>query len=222
MERPRAVSVNSPSSYLWKSGTYKEDSYSSDFSRPGSEAGFIYAYSSQTLLQKAKSLKKTNGVIGATLFKSQGSPDSGAVSTEFSWSRTKSTVVSESINSSTLSPAKSTKPLVMKYVSKLSELFEKMEKVTANFTISENVDFYKATHELDGQTYILKKIRIFVKNDEDFKEHPSYDEIKLVKDNRLPFELRYVNSWIELDESSEPSQDGQHVLLCIQMRYAKD
>jgi hypothetical protein len=102
-----------------------------------------------------------------------------------------------------------------------------MVEINPSFNHPENVCFFKATHELDGQNYILKKIRIFVKNDEEIKEHPAYDEISLIKDNELPFEIRYVNSWIELDENSEPveksvSATGVYVFLYLQMRYTKD
>lgn len=102
-----------------------------------------------------------------------------------------------------------------------------MVEIIPKFNCDNNVSFFKVTHELDGQTYILKKIRIFVKNDEEIKEHPWYEEISKIKDNKLPFEIRYVNSWIELDENLEQaekiiSSPGLYVFLWIQMRYTKD
>ena len=115
----------------------------------------------------------------------------------------------------------------MKYAQKISELFETMVEISPKFNCSQNVTFFKATHELDGQTYILKKIRIFVKNDEEIKDHPWYDEISKIKDNKLPFEIRYINSWIELDENLKLADkpiptNGLYVFLCIQMRYTKN
>lgn len=115
----------------------------------------------------------------------------------------------------------------MKYAQKLSQLFETTVEIIPKFNCAQNVSFFKVTHELDGQTYILKKIRIFVKNDEEIKEHPWYEEISKIKDNKLPFEIRYVNSWIEVDENSEQAEKivsslGLYVFLCIQMRYTKD
>jgi hypothetical protein len=231
MERTWPVSISSPPSYSWKSATNKDDSYSSDVSRSGSEAGFVYAYRSQNLLEKANSLKESKGIIGDTSFmlRSQDWPDSDAVTPDFSSYRTRtwSTVTPDTFGNSIISPIRAHRPKVMKYAQKLSKLFESMVEINPSFSHPENVCFFKATHELDGQNYILKKIRIFVKNDEEIKEHPAYEEISLIKDNELPFEIRYVNSWIELDENSEPVEKnvnatGVYVFLYLQMRYTND
>ena len=222
MERPRAFSVNSPPSSLWKS-SYREDSISSDFSKSSTEAGFIYAYSSQTLLTKAKSLKKTNGLINdaSSFMKSQDTKDSSTVSVDHLCSRSKLKTILGSSTTSLSSEQGKDEPKVMKYVKDSSILFESLALVPVNFNCSNDVTFYKGVHELDGQTYILKKIRIFMKNNEDIKSHPSYNEILKVKDNSLPVDILYVNSWIELsqNQNSESSEEGLFVEICIQMRY---
>ncbi len=89
----------------------------------------------------------------------------------------------------------------MKYIQKTSNLFDPLEKVPVSFDLPSNVSFFKGVHELEGQTYILKKIRIYLGNDEDIKEHPAYKQILMVKDNCLPVDIRYVNSWVELDNN---------------------
>lgn len=221
MGRPRAVSVNSPTSFLWKSSWNQDDSVSSEFSKSGSEAGCIYAYSSQTLLKKAKSLKKTKGLISdaSLCTKSQDTKDSSNVSSEISWSRAKSTIVPPTSTTPLLGGKGGAKPKVMKYITDLSKLFDSLVLVPISFDCPENIAFYKGVHDLDGFTYIVKKIRIVMKNNEDIKEHPSYKEILKVKDNSLPVDIHYVNSWVELSTNAPENSDEVAVELCIQMRY---
>lgn len=121
------------------------------------------------------------------------------------------------------------KAKVRMHISEFSRMFENIQEITPEFAIPEEVVFYKAEHELDGQTYILKKRRIFLKNEEEIHEHAAYAEIAQIKDNRVSLDIRYVNSWVELDaerciEACEAceAKDGLHVLLFIQMRYTND
>jgi hypothetical protein len=105
-------------------------------------------------------------------------------------------------------------------------MFENIQLIIPDFECPEEVAFYKAEHELDGQMYILKKRRIYLKNDEEIHEHPAYAEISQIKNNRVSLDIRYVNSWIELDSKrytkvSDPN-DGLYVHLFIQMRYTND
>mmetsp|Transcript_39481 Transcript_39481/g.39036 ORF Transcript_39481/g.39036 Transcript_39481/m.39036 type:complete len:213 (+) Transcript_39481:280-918(+) len=154
---------------------------------------------------------------------SQDTDKSRNISAEISLNKVKSTALPGGSTRTHLLPRKGNKPNVMRYVRKTSDLFSPLEKVPVSFSLPENTTFFKGVHELEGQTYILKKIRIFLKNDEDIKNHPAYKEISLIKDNSLPVDIRYVNSWVELEkgtsyENSEKSQ-GIFVKLCIQMRY---
>lgn len=94
--------------------------------------------------------------------------------------------------------------------------------LNTSFSHDRDVHFYKAVHELDGQTYVIKKRRIFISPDQDIKEHPAYDEIISVKDTKKIMNIRYVNSWVELDSECSPNStmsNGLNVYLCIQMRY---
>lgn len=111
----------------------------------------------------------------------------------------------------------------MKYIQKTSALFSPLERITTSFPLQNEVEFYKGVHELEGQTYLLKKIRVFLTNDEDIKDHPVYQEVLMVKDNALPVDIRYVNSWVELDQDHDTQnpnhKNGVYVKLCLQMRY---
>lgn len=102
-----------------------------------------------------------------------------------------------------------------------------MEVIDSNYELDSNVIFLKAEHELDCQTYILKRRKIYIKNDEEIKDHKAYKEILLISDSSLPLNVRYVNSWVELDngDTYNPNcyqEDGINVILYIQMRYIKD
>lgn len=117
----------------------------------------------------------------------------------------------------------------MKYVQNLSSLFETMELLSPPFELPQNVKFYKAVHELDGNTYIVKKTKFFIQNDEKLKHHPAPRQIAEVKQPKNWADIRYVNSWVELDQNQENSgeeaqktSEGLHLLLCIQMRYTND
>lgn len=122
---------------------------------------------------------------------------------------------------------KNNRPKVLKYVQDFSALFEKMTLIQPDFSCSPDVFYYKAEHELDGQTYIIKKRKIFIENGQEIHEHPAYREILGVKDSCLPVNIRYVNSWVELEDPNRKDQpcqydNGLNVYLCIQMRYIKD
>ena len=178
--------------------------------------------------QKAKSLTKSKGLTddAQSLMKSHDALKTSNMSTEFSLSRAKSTIVPNSSTISSPFPAKVGEPKVMKYVKNTSCLFNPLTPVEVAFNCERNVTFFKGVHELDGFTYILKKIKIFLKNDEDIKRNIAYKELLRVKDIPLPVDIHYVSSWVELDKSdnSENSEnnEGISVLLCIQMRYISD
>lgn len=229
-ERPRAVSVNSPLSCFLKSATSKEDSCSSDFSRSWSEAGLIYDYCSQNLLQKAKSIKKSNqnSVGSSSYLRSAKSSEVVAMKYGLTRSQTLPTTTKDSNN--TLGPkiaTRSSKPKVMKYVQDFSACFEKLESLTFTSSLPNSVTYYKAEHSLDGQTYLLRKNKIFIGQNEEIQEHPAYKEISQIKDCKASEDIQYVNSWVELDRESDnlatnQTRSGLYVLLCIQMRYFKD
>ena len=117
----------------------------------------------------------------------------------------------------------------MKYVQNLSSLFETMELLRVPFELPSNDYFYKAVHELDGNTYVVKKTKFFIRSDEKLKHHPACKQIAEVKKSKNWTDIRYVNSWVELDqdeqnleEEAKQTTEGLHLLLCIQMRYTKD
>ena len=115
----------------------------------------------------------------------------------------------------------------MKYIRNFSSVFGKLEVLNCQITEDPSVVYLKAEHELDCQTYILKKRRIFIDNEEEIKEHPAYQEILDTRTNSTPLSVRYVNSWIELDNNGQDdpktqSDTGVNVVLYIQMRYIKD
>mmetsp|Transcript_23413 Transcript_23413/g.23370 ORF Transcript_23413/g.23370 Transcript_23413/m.23370 type:complete len:286 (+) Transcript_23413:75-932(+) len=224
MDRPRAGSVNSPPSLLCNTTNYQEDMVSSDSTRSRSEASYLYEYNSKTLLKKAQSIKKS-GIFwhDSSIMKSQDIQESSDIGTTILRNRAKSTALPDNSAQASLVPKKVVQPKVMKYVQKTSNLFDPLEKVAVSFALPESIVFYKGVHELDGQTYILKKIRIFLKDDEDIKDHPAYQEILMVKDNSSNADIRYVNSWVELEKEilceDSGENDGLFVQICIQMRY---
>ena len=115
----------------------------------------------------------------------------------------------------------------MKYIQDFSDSFEDAELLSEEVEDKTTVQYLKAEHKLDGQTYILKKQHIWVDFDQDIHEHPAYQKILEVRDNQLPLNVRYVNSWIELNNSSQTrspkiATSGLEVILVIQMRYIGD
>jgi len=116
----------------------------------------------------------------------------------------------------------------MKYVQDFSSSFENESILLEEIHFEFRVQYLKAIHVLDGQTYILKKIHIFLLNDQDIQDHPVYKQILEVKDSNLPLNIRYVNSWVELDSTFKinsqqiDTNSGLNVILCIQMRYIDD
>lgn len=221
-----AVSINSPLSTLLKSASSKEDS-SIDFSRSGSEEGFVYAYNLKTLTQKAKSLKKSDWTTStaASLVRSHEPQAPGFGKYGMSRARTLSTANSDFTN--TLTPSEKSKwnkAKVLKYVQNLSNSFESILPIEPTFVTSQDIKYYKAIHELDGQTYILKKRRIYVENCQEIQDHEAYNEIRRIKDNSATLNIRYVNSWVEVEDpcfsnSYSTTDNGMYVNLCIQMRY---
>lgn len=115
----------------------------------------------------------------------------------------------------------------MKYIRNFSSVFGKIELLDARIVEDPDVVYLKAEHELDCQTYILKKRRIFIQNEEEIKDHPAYKEILEIRTSSTPLSVRYVNSWIELDNNGQDelnveNSTGVNVILYIQMRYIKD
>lgn len=120
--------------------------------------------------------------------------------------------------------SKLSKPKVAKYIQDLSGTFSKLKQISWEASNDRDVTYWMAEHELDGQTYILKKRRLFISNEEEIKDHPAYQEIIEVKDNQLPLSVRYINSWVErdkdfTDESKWQLENGLNVVLVIQMRH---
>ena len=119
------------------------------------------------------------------------------------------------------------RPKVLKYIRNFSGSFGKIEILDVPHNKDPNVIYLKAEHELDCQTYILKKRKIFINANEEIKEHTAYKEILDIRTSSIPLNVRYVNSWIELDnnnneELKNTNDAGVNVILYIQMRYIND
>jgi hypothetical protein len=132
------------------------------------------------------------------------------------YKRSKSTKISQKNKS---------QPKVMKYVQDFSEIFDNETVLLEECHEGSKVIYSKAEHNLDGQTYVLKKEHIELGFDEDIQEHPAYKQILEVRDSPLPLNIRYVNSWVELDKKSMcklAPNTTLNVVLVIQMRYFSD
>ena len=111
----------------------------------------------------------------------------------------------------------------MKYIQDFSNCFENEEVILEGFHEGDRVIYSKADHLLDGQTYILKKQHIWVSQNQDIQDHPAYRQILDIKDNGLSDNVRYYNSWVELEKGtrntgySNPTS-GLGVVLVIQLR----
>ena len=222
-ERSNTLNANSPPIHLLDSNIIKEDTQNSDYSMSLSEEGFIYAYC-QTFSEKANP-RENSGIYSTTessLSKSQESSNTDRYCTPFSRSRTFSNLPSELCTNLTWSQKVNThKPKVLKYIRNFSQSFWKFEKLTVNNDSDSDVIFLKAEHELDGQTYILKRRKLFIENDEEIKDHQAYKEILSLNSTSLPLNVRYVNSWVELDQDFTNDElkcyqeDGINVILYI-------
>lgn len=247
-ERPEQVSTILPVSDLSKSGnasplltnhpslvnynTYSEttmdDSSNADFNMLYSEAGQIYAYNWQWLLKKAKSIADSIYVesnLSNLELSHQYKVNSQTAPITFRERAYSGPILTRSKTSKSWEGKR--KPKVMKYIQDFSDSFENAELLSEEVEDKTTVQYLKAEHKLDGQTYILKKQHIWVDFDQDIHEHPAYQKILEVRDNQLPLNVRYVNSWIELNNSSQTrspkiATSGLEVILVIQMRYIGD
>jgi serine/threonine protein kinase len=99
-------------------------------------------------------------------------------------------------------------------VSKYAELLEN-GKFTKTFDIQSKLGkggfgtVYLAQHKLDGKQYAVKKVKMQVGVDEDFKSHKLFREVQSMLQLSSKYVTRYYTCWIESEQDDVDSSDSE-------------